>query len=198
MGHNINHVVLPKDVDKGTFLAEVCEEVEHEDWEEGGSYGGPSSLFNKSHWHDDKVYPNREAAEKAIDEFDKGWYDDHAVLFRDLDSLKDTKGISNLRTHIDGIREKKAEYFSAHAPRERKSKLAACPRCGSKVSVQYVDGYDCPVCRKSNAFMSPTVEAALARYDERIAKDERSIRELQEKHAKRAPVCWLAKYEYHV
>ena len=33
-------------------------------------------------WHDEPVYPNREAAVEAIKKFDKGWYSDHAVAYR--------------------------------------------------------------------------------------------------------------------
>jgi len=34
-------------------------------------------------FHDKVVYKNREEAEKAIKQFDKGWYSDHAVIFRE-------------------------------------------------------------------------------------------------------------------
>ena len=33
-------------------------------------------------FHKEPVYRNREEAEKAIEKFDKGWYDDHAVRYR--------------------------------------------------------------------------------------------------------------------
>ena len=34
-------------------------------------------------FHKEPVYKNREEAEKAIDKMDRGWYDDHAVRYRD-------------------------------------------------------------------------------------------------------------------
>ena len=34
-------------------------------------------------FHKDPVYKNREEAEAAIKKFDRGWYSDHAVRFRD-------------------------------------------------------------------------------------------------------------------
>ena len=34
-------------------------------------------------WHNEPVYKNREEAKAAIAKLDKGWYDDHAVRYRD-------------------------------------------------------------------------------------------------------------------
>ena len=34
-------------------------------------------------FHEKPIYKNREEAHKAIEKLDKGWYDDHAVLYRD-------------------------------------------------------------------------------------------------------------------
>ena len=34
-------------------------------------------------FHKEPVYKNREEAEAAIEKFDRGWYSDHAVRFRD-------------------------------------------------------------------------------------------------------------------
>lgn len=34
-------------------------------------------------FHREPVYPNREAAQEAIKKLDRGWYNDHAVMYRD-------------------------------------------------------------------------------------------------------------------
>lgn len=34
-------------------------------------------------FHEEPVYKNRDEAKKAIEQLDKGWYDDHAVRYRD-------------------------------------------------------------------------------------------------------------------
>ena len=34
-------------------------------------------------FHKEPVYKNREEAEQAISKMDKGWYDDHAVRYKD-------------------------------------------------------------------------------------------------------------------
>lgn len=199
MSHVIQYRVLPKDVNRTQFLAEVIEEVEREDWAEGGTYGGSNSLTNKSHWHDQIVYPNKEKAEEAIERYEGSRsYCDHAVLFHDNSQVKDTKAMQKIKEHIASIETKRSEYYANNAPRARKSKTATCPNCGSRVNAKYIREYDCPVCRKYEAFMSPTVHAALDRYDERIIKDRASLKAQERNRKTKGPVCWLAKYEYHV
>lgn len=34
-------------------------------------------------FHNDVIYKNREEAKEAIEKMDKGWYDDHAVYYKD-------------------------------------------------------------------------------------------------------------------
>ena len=34
-------------------------------------------------FHETPIYKNRDEAVKAIEKLDKGWYDDHAVLYKD-------------------------------------------------------------------------------------------------------------------
>ena len=47
------------------------------DLQETGGYHGNLKF------HKEPVYKNREEAEKAIEKMDNGWYDDHAVRYRD-------------------------------------------------------------------------------------------------------------------
>ena len=42
-----------------------------------------SGYHMNMHFHETPVYKSREEAEKAIERLDRGWYDDHAVLFKD-------------------------------------------------------------------------------------------------------------------
>lgn len=200
MGHNIEHFVV-EDTKKARqqFLEELRERVEHETWEEGGGYGGPRSLLNDSHWHRGHVYATREEAERAIESMDNRWYDDHAVLFHDVDSLSDTKVIQDQRQRIATLRQKRAGYHDANLPTTRKSQYLTCPQCGSKVNRDYLTGrgYRCPVCHGHDAFMSETVRKSLARYDERIAEAEGRLRDMKRQRAEQAPVRWLAKAEWH-
>lgn len=47
------------------------------DPEESSGYHGQMTF------HKEPVYKTREEAQAAIENFDKGWYDDHAVRYRD-------------------------------------------------------------------------------------------------------------------
>ena len=47
------------------------------DREESSGYHGDMKF------HKEPVYKNKEEARAAIEKLDKGWYDDHAVRFRD-------------------------------------------------------------------------------------------------------------------
>lgn len=42
-----------------------------------------SGYHGNLHFHRDIVCANEEEAKEKIDKLDKGWYDDHAVFFRD-------------------------------------------------------------------------------------------------------------------
>ena len=85
MGHCINKTVIEKNADRKAFLRELDEYVSQADYEEGGCY--PASQLT---WHEDRIYDTREDAEEAIRRFDKGFYSDHAVLFRDTDAVSKT------------------------------------------------------------------------------------------------------------
>ena len=42
-----------------------------------------SCYHGNMHFHRDMVFKTREEARAAIEKMDKGWYDDHAVMFKD-------------------------------------------------------------------------------------------------------------------
>ena len=56
MSHAINYAVYERNVSRKAVLAEIQEEVMHEDWQEGGWY--PDSQLK---WHEDHVFETREA-----------------------------------------------------------------------------------------------------------------------------------------
>jgi len=194
MGHVINYKVCANTKDaKRQALAEICWEVEHEDWQEGGAY------HHKLTWHDDKVYQTRSEAEDAIDRFDNGWYDDHAVLFKNVGKVGATKKMEDLRRRIDETARKKSELMvSAHC-KAKKSAYTSCPKCGSKLANKYIRNDNrCPLCGES--LYSDTVKARIKGYDEKrmaLSKQLDKLGAEQERRAK-GDICWLIKYEYHV
>ena len=191
MGHVIKHMVLDRDVDRGVVLAQIIEEVSLEDWAEGGVYHGDLT------WHDGRIYPSREDAERALDRICDRPYKDAAVLFRDLDTVKDTKEVTELRERYARIRRERDDYAREHSISRRKSKSVTCGRCGSTITIAYMrSGNRCPVC--GNDLRAPSTIARIASFDERAKKIDLRIHELKARGAERAKVRWLLKYEYHV
>jgi hypothetical protein len=209
MSHNIRYAVYPKNTKKSDIIAEIRDEVEHVDWEEGGTYSS-----SQMHWHDGKVYDTRDAAEDAIRGYDTGWYSDHAVLFHDTDGLeRKTKRQETLESRLQAEKVKKNKYIEEHAIWNRKSDTITCPVCKSRINIdsyrtslahrRYAYGYDnghmCPVC--FGELWSQTTLKTVRQYDERIAKLEDELAAEKQKAklkvAKKSPVRWLVKYEYH-
>lgn len=203
MGHNINYITADRNVKKSSVLAEIDYEVEHVDWEEGGRYHGNLT------WHDDKVYPDEAAAHKAIEEFDNGWYDDHAVLFHDTHAVeqKPTKKLETLRKRLENEKQKRDDYIASHRVTDRKSEFMGCPTCGSKINLRYMSknvryGYSdhlCPVCR--GELRSKTVVDRIEKFEAKIEELKGQIKDEEQsmslKVSSKAPVKWLIKYEYH-
>lgn len=95
--HRIAYATIPKDDDRVALLKRISAEVARKS-DADDEYTG--SLWRTDHWHDDVTYPSRQEAEKAIKDMDNGFYDDHAVLFYDIESaLKRTK--SELKSEQD-------------------------------------------------------------------------------------------------
>lgn len=189
MGHCIQYIVADKNTPKPSILSDIREEVMHEDWAEGGSYHGRMT------WHDNKVYGDYDEAVDAIDAFDNGWYDDHAVLFRDC-GKQENATIRRLQKQIEDTRKKMEDYIAANHIANRKSALIGCPHCASKLSREYLKGDYCPLCRTD--LRSDTVLSRIQGYKDKIADWEKKIRAEKKKLGEKAPVKWLVKYEYHI
>lgn len=191
MGHIVKYIVAPKNANRKNIVAEICYEVEHADWEENGHY------HSRLTWHENKVYSCKQDAHEAIEKFDNGWYDDHAVLFLDLDAVKPTKSMEGIKARIEENRKAQAEFIANHHVRDRKSALIGCDKCGSKVAREYIPTTDrCPVCR--NDLRPASTKDRIKRFEAKTKELEGKYLEAQKKLAAKAPVKWLVKYEYHV
>ena len=75
MGHAIRYLDYHCSKSEKAILKEI-NQFAYDPQESSGYHGG--MVFHK-----DLVYKNRDEAKKAIEKLDKGWYDDHAVRYRD-------------------------------------------------------------------------------------------------------------------
>lgn len=74
MSHSINYVEYPCKTSEKAILKDLNTWA-YDPQETFGYHGNMT-------FHKEPVYKNREEAEKAIEKFDKGWYDDHCVRYR--------------------------------------------------------------------------------------------------------------------
>lgn len=74
MGHSINYTSC-RNGDLNRHLKRVLATAY--DPEESCSYHGNMTI------HKDIICKNREEAEREIERLDKGWYDDHAIRYKD-------------------------------------------------------------------------------------------------------------------
>ena len=69
------------------YLDYHCSKSEHAILKEVSSFAYDPQASSGYHgdltFHREPVYPSREAAQAAIKKLDRGWYNDHAVMYRD-------------------------------------------------------------------------------------------------------------------
>lgn len=207
MGHAIDYMAFDRKTPRKKMLEAVeiwaknnCDprevsadgDIWHED-----VYHGP--LLGDKAWHEDTVYSCREDAEDAIGRMDKGFYDDHAVLFYDVDSLKPTAAMNAIKRRRDEMGKKRyAIIVDSHAWTGRKSKYVTCEGCGSKLNVERLRSMHtcvCPLCR--NDLRSETVRNRIKAYDEKIEELSGKYVEEMKKLKAKAAVKWLVKMEVH-
>ena len=75
MSHAIRHLTYHCSVSQTAILKDINSFAY--DPEESSGYHGDLTF------HKEPVYKNREEAEAAIEQLDKGWYNDHAVRYRE-------------------------------------------------------------------------------------------------------------------
>lgn len=207
MTHVINYMVFDRKTPREKMRACVEDWAKHnvdpyEHSEDGDIwnidvYNG--SLNGDRAWHEDTVYSCRQDAEGAISWMDKGFYDDHAVLFYDVDSLKPTAAMKDIKRRQDET-EKKREALIAdsHAWTGRKSKYVTCEDCGSKLNVEYLRSMStctCPLCL--NDLRSESVRNRIKAYDKKIEELSGKYTTAMKKLKSKAAVKWLVKMEVH-
>lgn len=188
MGRLISYAVFDKDIDKDEVIAEIERDMEfnHSD---SCAYHGPLR------WHTATVYECYEDAEAAIRDFDRGFYDDHAVLFHDARDL-DNAAIRRFDKQISDTKQKLRDYIDSSHVNTRKAAFIGCPCCGSKLSREHLYRDTCPLCHTD--LRSETVLSRIKGYEDKIEELKKKIVEERKKLASKAPVKWLVKYEFHI
>lgn len=196
MGHSIQHYVFDVNEDKGRIFA-----IANDDALEYGDYN--SGLNSNIRFIENKIYSDREEAEKAIERLDRGWYDQLAVKFYNYEPVKDTKQIENLESRVEKERQSLADYKEKNAIKNRKTNFVGCSGCGSRINKKYIpDAYHlwnrCPLCRHdlSSETMKKTIENKVNKIKSLDNELKQKRRENNKKGKK--SVSWLVKTEFHV
>lgn len=125
-----------------------------------------------------------------------GFYDDYAIQFYDVDSVKPTKALQALEKRLEKLKSDFNEYRrNKQIENYYKSKLITCKRCESKIAISYLNDNNCPVCGKD--LRADYILNRIKKYKSDIKSLERKIRDEKEKQTKKAKIKWAFKVEVH-
>ena len=188
MSHNVEYYQYPLNVSKEKVKNDLDNYVAHADWQEGCA-----GLYHPIRWLDGKIYNSLQEARDAIDQLDRGCYDNLAVQYIRSDYKPDDthKALSKKAD------EARSEYESRDLdfyPRTISSAFIGCKKCGSKLARTLLRSNSCPVCGHDlrPEYILKSVESALNKWKRARDKAEEYAR----KHSKKE-VIWLVKIEYH-
>lgn len=139
-----------------------------------------------------------EEAENALEDRRSEWSRNYTgyVAFRDIDSVKESKQLMELKRKIDTEREKEIRYGLDNNVKDQKADYIGCRKCGSKINKSYIQANRCPVCDFD--LRSDTFKKRMAGYQEKIDKLMKELNEEKKKNAAKAPVKYLVMYEEYV
>lgn len=145
-----------------------------------------------------KIFNSYEEAENALEDRRSEWSRNYTgyVAFRDIDSVKESKQLMELKKKIDTEREKEIRYGLDNNVKDQKADYIGCRKCGSKINKSYIQANRCPVCDFD--LRSDTFKKRMAGYQEKIDKLMKELNEEKKKNAAKAPVKYLVMYEEYV
>lgn len=204
MGHQIYHQTYSEKVNRQQVQRYWDNVAMHDDWEEGCT-GLPANI----RWIENHICDSLEDAEAYIREHDRGWYDQLAIRYKQVDKSELKSAARNrLIKQIASYKDKAVEYDSAHSVIKLKAEYITCPRCGSKLAKAYlgrdkgrVKANGCPVCECSD-IRAEYIVNQLKSFQDKILKWQTDLKaeekKLAKKAADKAKIMWLVKVEYHV
>ena len=191
MGHAIYYMTFPKGTTKNEMLKRRAGKIRAEG-DRDPADGFLLASDNGFTLHDGKIYDSYDDAVEAIERYDRGFYDDHGVLYKT--AKEPTKAMEDISRRIDETMKKKKDFFDSHQPNRVKAEYVGCPECGSKISKKHLRSHRCPVCGKS--MLPKSTKDRLSGYDAKVKDLEKKYAELERKQ--KGDVMWLVKLEFHI
>lgn len=193
MGHSIRYMDFPRNTTRSKMALEREWVLEDEGERDGGVLLSHDNGFTL---HENIICDSYDDAVRKIDELDRGWYDDHGVLYRDYSKCKPTKAMLDIKARIEKNDAARVEFEKSHMPNRVKAEYIGCPTCGSKISKKHLMGVYCPVCHKD--LRPKSTLDRIKGYKVKNKELEQKYSELAEKMSGKAEVRWLVKLEFHV
>lgn len=186
MSHATNYLTFPEKTSLSEMTSKIQDIVAHS----GDRYGTERITIPT-----EKVFEDSEAAEKYISSLDNSWYQGYAVRFQMYKRKQPSVKMLELQKKRNEEYKKQRAYLDDHSVTKQKAALIGCPKCGSKLSREYMKGNYCPLCRAN--LLSATVQKRLAAFDTKIEKIEQQMVAAEKENREKADIKWLVKYEYH-
>lgn len=187
--HSIDYITVSKRSD----IMRVAERFAFYNTDRGENPTG--SYHGNMHIHDKPICESYSEAVGMIEEWDNGWYSDHAVQYKDKDALKPTKGMLALKARAEKLQSDRKDYITKHSISERKSEYIGCKHCGSKLSNKYLRSNHCPLCGAE--LRAEYIVERIKKYDADYKEIARQYEELKKKQSGKCPIKWLVKVEVH-
>ena len=189
MGHAVDYFTT----NKRSEIMAIAEEYAFYNTDRGenptGSYHGRMTI------HDKPICESYDEAHDFICRNDNGWYDDHAVQYKDKSALAPTKAMLANKEKARKLMADKKAYEEKHDPRARKAEYIGCKTCGSKLSREYLRGNKCPMC--GTDLRADYVVERIAKYNADYKKLLEQYMEMESKQKGKCPIKWLVKIEVH-
>ena len=152
----------------------------------------PSSLQEASYVLSQRDKIISQAKEQA-DKFN--WERNYNILvpFKDVDRVKPTKKMQNLKDRIKKEEDKLYNHIEKTDCQNYKSKYIGCPQCGSKINKEYIHNSRCPLCKED--LRSDTTKKTIERYKNNITKVRKEFRVEKEKLSSKAKTKYLLLFE---
>lgn len=195
MGHAIYYMDFPKETSKEAMFRARAGRIEAEgDRDPADGYLLASD--NGFKLHPEMILDSYDEAIERINGLDCGWYDDHGVLYRSYSNVKPSKAYEQASEALEKTIAARKDYVEKNDIHNRKSSSVTCPECGSRLTLSYLRGNGCPLCKTD--LRSETVQNRIKSFDKKISDLNKKCSELEKKQAGKAELRWLVKLEFHV
>lgn len=189
--HNIEYYTYLENCNRKNVEKELNNYVAHQTYQESGH-----GLDRPIRWLNVEPLPDYDAAKKAIEDHDSGWYDQLAVRYRQLPANVSNKKIEELKNKAAEVYQTLMQLEKKVVVKDFKAQLVTCKKCGSKLNKDYLNSNFCPLCRSD--MRSDTTQKRIAALRQKHQELQEALRKEQAAlAAKKGKVMWLVKIEYH-